>query len=108
MKARQEGKKNLLYKGLVSLMFGYCRTKQLVLSLSMKANVREQLVCFCSSDELHLTWSHTFHKNSNYARFKVTTALMNWVFWLQMLSCTFLVPDISDKYTAFVFRVEEF
>jgi len=58
-------------------MFRYCRTKRMVLSLSMTGNVREQVVCLCSSDEVYLSWSHTFHKNSNYARFKVTTALMN-------------------------------
>jgi len=36
MKTRQDGKKNLLSKGSVSLMFRYCRIKQLVLSLRMK------------------------------------------------------------------------
>jgi len=73
----------------------------------MKGNVREQLMCLCSCDEVYLTWSHTFHKNSNYSRFEVITALMNRVFWVQLLSCTLLVPDISDKCTAFMFMVEE-
>jgi len=74
----------------------------------MNGIVREQLVCLGSCNEVHLTWSQTFHKNSNYARFEVITALMNRAFWAQMLSATLLVPDISDKCTAFVFRVEEF
>lgn len=61
MKARQEGKKNLLSKGSVSLMFRYCRKKQLVLRLSMKGNVIEQLVCLCSCDVIYLIWSQTLH-----------------------------------------------
>jgi len=74
----------------------------------MKGNITEQLMCLSSYDEVHLTWSHTFHKNSNYETFKVTTALMNRVFWIQLLSCTLLVPDISDKCAAFMFGVEQF
>ena len=74
----------------------------------MKRNVSEQLVCLCSCYEVQLTWSQTLHKNSNNARFEVIAVLMNRVFRYQMLSGTLLVPDISDKCTAFVFRVEEF
>ena len=92
----------------IILMFRYCRIKRLVLSLSMKGSVREQLVCLCSCIEVHLTWPQTFHKNSYYARFEAIMALMNQAFWAQMLSDTILVPDISDKCTAFMFRVEEF
>jgi hypothetical protein len=44
----------------------------------------------------------------NYATFDDSRSSMILVLWVQMLSGTLLVPDISEKCTAFVFRVEEF
>jgi hypothetical protein len=44
----------------------------------------------------------------NYSRFEASRATLILVFWVQTLSGTLLVPDISEKCTAIVFRVEEF
>jgi len=40
------------------------------LSLSIKVNVREQLVCFCSCDVIYLIWSHTLHRAIKFCKFR--------------------------------------